>query len=82
MTFNDSRYEYYCTGSLVNNVREDGTPYFLTANHCISTNAMAQTLSLILITRTQRVAVPMHRLIKRWPGPAWWPITAIPIFHS
>jgi PKD repeat protein len=44
MTFNDSRYEYYCTGSLVNNVREDGTPYFLTANHCISTNAMAQTL--------------------------------------
>lgn len=24
-----------CSGSLVNNVREDGTPYFLTANHCL-----------------------------------------------
>lgn len=24
-----------CTGTLVNNVREDGAPYFLTANHCL-----------------------------------------------
>lgn len=24
-----------CTGTLVNNVREDGIPYFLTANHCL-----------------------------------------------
>ena len=24
-----------CTGALVNNVREDGTPYFLTAYHCL-----------------------------------------------
>lgn len=24
-----------CTGSLVNNTAEDGTPYFLTANHCL-----------------------------------------------
>jgi len=24
-----------CTGALVNNVREDATPYFLTANHCL-----------------------------------------------
>jgi len=24
-----------CTGSMVNNVLEDGTPYFLTANHCL-----------------------------------------------
>lgn len=26
----------WCSGSLLNNVEEDGTPYFLTANHCIS----------------------------------------------
>lgn len=26
-----------CTGALVNNVNEDGTPYFLTANHCLGT---------------------------------------------
>lgn len=25
---------YLCTGQLVNNVRQDATPYFLTANHC------------------------------------------------
>jgi lysyl endopeptidase len=26
----------YCTGSLVNNTANDGTPYFLTADHCYS----------------------------------------------
>ncbi len=25
---------YLCTGALINNTRQDGTPYFLTANHC------------------------------------------------
>ena len=25
---------YYCTGSLINNTNQDGTPYFLTADHC------------------------------------------------
>lgn len=44
MTFNDGRYSYYCTGALINNAREDGTPYFLTANHCISTEYEANTL--------------------------------------
>jgi PKD repeat protein len=44
MTFHDSEFGYYCTGFLVNNVKEDGTPYFQTANHCISTNSMASTL--------------------------------------
>ncbi|MEM9597936.1 MAG: trypsin-like serine protease [Acidobacteriota bacterium] len=24
----------FCTGTLINNVTQDGTPYFLTANHC------------------------------------------------
>ncbi len=27
-----------CTGALVNNTAEDGTPYFLTANHCLGSN--------------------------------------------
>ncbi|MDQ3100513.1 MAG: trypsin-like peptidase domain-containing protein [Bacteroidota bacterium] len=26
----------FCTGQLINNCANDGTPYFLTANHCIS----------------------------------------------
>ncbi len=30
------RYNYaHCTGTLINNVRQDGTPYLLTANHCV-----------------------------------------------
>ena len=28
-----------CTGTLVNNTAEDGTPYFLTANHCLGNPA-------------------------------------------
>ena len=27
-----------CTGALVNNTAQDGTPYFLTANHCVGNN--------------------------------------------
>ncbi|MGM0549758.1 MAG: T9SS type A sorting domain-containing protein [Bacteroidota bacterium] len=27
---------WLCSGTLMNNVKEDGTPYLLTANHCIS----------------------------------------------
>ena len=27
----------YCTGALINNTANNGTPYFLTANHCIGT---------------------------------------------
>lgn len=29
---------YMCSGTLVNNTAEDGTPYFLTANHCYAGN--------------------------------------------
>ena len=35
---------YFCTGTLVNNTKEDFTPYFLTANHCISTQSVASSL--------------------------------------
>lgn len=34
----------YCSGTLINNVRGDGTPYFLTANHCASTAAHAASI--------------------------------------
>jgi hypothetical protein len=37
---------YACSGSLVNNSANDAKPYFLTANHCISTQAMAQTVEV------------------------------------
>ena len=44
MTFRESTGSYYCTGFLVNNVRQDGTPYFQTACHCIDNNNDASTL--------------------------------------
>jgi len=34
---------YLCSGALINNARRDGTPYFLTANHCIPTYQEAET---------------------------------------
>ncbi|MBN1185968.1 MAG: trypsin-like peptidase domain-containing protein [Bacteroidales bacterium] len=33
-----------CTGAMINNTRNDGTPYFLTANHCISTETEANSV--------------------------------------
>lgn len=35
---------YLCSGALMNNTRSDYTPYFLSADHCISTQAVASTL--------------------------------------
>lgn len=35
---------FVCTGSLINNTKNDGKNYFLTANHCISDNKTAKTL--------------------------------------
>ncbi len=37
-------YIYICSGGLLNNTAEDFTPYFLTANHCISRDREAATL--------------------------------------
>ena len=33
-----------CTGTLLNNLAQDETPYFLTANHCVNSQAIAQTV--------------------------------------
>ena len=35
---------HICTGTLLNNLAQDQTPYFLTANHCINSQAVAQTV--------------------------------------
>ncbi len=35
---------YFCTGNLVNDLASSGRPLFLTANHCISTEAEAKSL--------------------------------------
>ena len=44
MTFIENGVGYACTGSLINDTSSSGTPYFLTAAHCISTQAAASTL--------------------------------------
>ncbi len=44
MTYQRDDGSYLCTGALVNNTAEDGTPYFLTAYHCLNTNESAETL--------------------------------------
>ncbi|MBH1965492.1 MAG: trypsin-like peptidase domain-containing protein [Comamonadaceae bacterium] len=36
---------FLCTGTLLNDAKSSGTPYFLTANHCISDQAVASTLN-------------------------------------
>ena len=42
--FNDNGRAYVCTGTLLNNIAQDETPYFLTANHCVDSQAVAQTV--------------------------------------
>lgn len=44
MSFIDQGDAYICTGTLLNNSRQDRTPYFLSAHHCISDQTTASTL--------------------------------------
>lgn len=43
---------YTCSGTLLNNRNQDGIPYFLTANHCISSQAVASTLQTFWFDQT------------------------------
>ncbi|MDR0225577.1 MAG: trypsin-like serine protease [Burkholderiaceae bacterium] len=43
---------YVCSGTLINDVAQSGTPYFLTANHCINTQTVASTLETSWFYRT------------------------------
>lgn len=44
MIFTSDGNSYVCTGTLLNDSQSSGTPYFLTANHCISTQSEATSL--------------------------------------
>lgn len=44
MLFTTGGSTYVCTGTLLNDARGSATPYFLSANHCISTQTAASTL--------------------------------------
>ncbi len=43
-TFSQGSSSYVCTGTLIGNTSQDTTPYFLTANHCVSTSTVAGTI--------------------------------------
>ena len=49
--FNDNGLKV-CTGTLLNNSAQDGTPFFLTANHCIDRQAVAQTVEVYWFYQT------------------------------
>ncbi|HLO57610.1 MAG TPA: T9SS type A sorting domain-containing protein [Bacteroidales bacterium] len=44
MSFRSGQYQVTCSGGLINNTRNDGMPYFITANHCMTTQDEASTL--------------------------------------
>lgn len=44
-SFTSGGSSYICSGALINNIKSDGTPYFLTANHCISSSTVARTVT-------------------------------------
>jgi hypothetical protein len=44
MIFTSGGSTFVCTGTLLNDATSSGTPYFLTANHCISSQSVASTM--------------------------------------
>ncbi len=49
---------FVCSGGLLNNTRQDRTPYFLTANHCFDTQAAASSLEATWNYKTTSCADP------------------------
>lgn len=45
MIFVAAGFSFACTGTLLNDIRSSGTPYFLSADHCISSQTAASSLT-------------------------------------
>lgn len=52
MDFMKDGYNYVCTGTLLNDRMSTGTPYFLSANHCIPNQTVASTLYTLWFYRS------------------------------
>ena len=52
MSFVEAGYSWLCTGTLVSDTQGSLTPYFLSANHCISTQTVASTLQTFWFYRS------------------------------
>ena len=51
IVFNDNGV-YVCTGTLLNDSAQDDIPFFLTANHCVNSQAVAQTVEVYWFYQT------------------------------
>jgi len=49
--YNDNG-SFVCTGTLLNDLAQDQVPYFLTASHCVQTQAIAQTVEVYWFYQT------------------------------
>ena len=52
MSYQSGSSGYFCTGTLLNDAAESSRPYFITANHCISTQSEASSLQTDWFFRT------------------------------
>ncbi len=48
----NSNGSHVCTGTLLNDIAQDWCPYFLTANHCVHTQSVANTVEVYWFYRT------------------------------
>ena len=53
IAFETSEGSYVCSGTLLNNRRQDLTPYFLTAAHCVQTEEEARSVTAFWLYQTQ-----------------------------
>ncbi len=53
IVFETSEGSYACSGTLLNNRRQDLTPYFLTAAHCVDTEEEARSVTAFWLYQTQ-----------------------------
>lgn len=77
--FIDGGQSFVCTGQLLNSLNGDLTPYFLTANHCIGSQAAASTLVAYWLYQTSSCNGAIPALISR-PQSAFAELLAFNIF--
>ncbi|HXF39753.1 MAG TPA: BACON domain-containing carbohydrate-binding protein, partial [Blastocatellia bacterium] len=53
--------QFVCTGTMLNNVKSDKTPFFLTAAHCVSTEDVARTVQTFWFYQTTSCNSPTLR---------------------
>ena len=67
--FNRNGGVFVCTGTLLNDLLQDFIPYFLTANHCVATQAVAQTVEVFWFYQTTACnSLVLRRWVQSPPG--------------